>query len=108
MIRSVTALAGLLLALALGGCSWGDKLDEKKDWSAADYYRAAKEEFDQHAWDAAIKLYEQLEAKFPFGRFAQQAQLEIAYCSYNQAETAPAGPALENIVKLHPTPQNAD
>jgi len=108
MIRSVTALAGLLLALALGGCSFGDKLDEKKDWSAADYYRAAKEEFDQHSWDAAIKLYEQLESKFPFGRFAQQAQLEVAYCYYKQGETASAVTALEKFVKLHPNHQNVD
>jgi outer membrane protein assembly factor BamD len=108
MIRSVTILAGLLLALALGGCSFGDKLDEKKDWSAADYYRAAKEEFDQHSWDAAIKLYEQLESKFPFGRFAQQAQLEVAYCYYKQNETASAVTALEKFVKLHPNHQNVD
>ena len=108
MTRSVTALAGLLLALALGGCSWGDKLDEKKDWSAADFYRAAKEEFDNHSWDAAIKLYEQLESKFPFGRFAQQAQLEVAYCYYKQGETASAITALEKFVKLHPNHQNVD
>ena len=108
MIRSVTALAALLLALALAGCSFGDKLDERKDWSAADYYRAAKEEFDNRSWDAAIKLYEQLESKFPFGRFAQQAQLEVAYCYYKQGETASAVTALEKFVKLHPNHQNVD
>ena len=108
MIRSVTILAGLLLAFALGGCSFGDKPDEKKEWTAADYYRAAKEEFDQHSWDAAIKLYEQLESKFPFGRFAQQAQLEVAYCYYKQGETASAVTALEKFVKLHPNHQNVD
>jgi outer membrane protein assembly factor BamD len=101
-------LAGLILALALGACSWGDKLDEKKDWSAADYYNAAKAEFDNHSWDPAIKLYEQLESKYPFGRFAQQAQLEVAYCYYKQGETASAVTALEKFVKLHPNHQNVD
>ncbi len=109
MTRSVTALAALLLALTLSGCSWfGDKLDPKKDWTAAEFYQAAKEEFDNHNWEPAIKLYEQLEAKFPFGRFAQQAQIEVAYAYYKQGETAQAVTALEKFIKLHPNHANVD
>src|SRR5437773_1608032 len=101
--RSVTAMAALFLAFALGGCGiFGDKLDPKKNWEAADYYKAAKEEFDSQNWDAAVKLYEQLEAKFPFGRFAQQAQIEVAYAYYKQGETAQAISALDKFIKLHP------
>jgi outer membrane protein assembly factor BamD len=109
MNRSVTALAALLLATALSGCGFfSSKLDPKKDWQAAEYYQAAKEQFDSQNWDAAIKLYEQLEAKFPFGRFAQQAQIEIAYAYYKQGETAQAVTALEKFVKLHPNHPNVD
>ena len=109
MKRSVTALASIALAIALGGCGlFGDKADVKKDWQAADYYQAAKTEFDNHNWDAAIKLYEALEAKFPFGRFAQQAQIEVAYAYYKQGETASATSALEKFIKLHPNHQNMD
>jgi outer membrane protein assembly factor BamD len=109
MKRSVTALAAFLLAVSLAGCGlFGNKLDPKKDWQASDYYAAAKEQFDAQSWDAAIKLYEQLEAKFPFGRFAQQAQIEIAYAYYKQGETAQAVTALEKFVKLHPNHPNVD
>jgi outer membrane protein assembly factor BamD len=109
MTRSVTALAALILAFTLAGCGWfGDKKDERKDWTAAEYYKAAKEEFDNHNWEASIKLYEQLESKFPFGRFAQQAQLEVAYAYYRQAETAQALTALEKFIKLHPNHPNID
>lgn len=109
MTRSVTALAALLLACTLAGCGWfGDKKDERKDWTAAEYYKAAKEEFDNHNWDAAIKLYEQLESKFPFGRFAQQAQIEVAYAYYKQGETAQALAALDKFIKLHPNHPNID
>ena len=109
MTRSVTALAALLLAVALSGCSFfASKLDPKKDWQAADYYQAAKEQFDSQNWDASIKLYEALEAKFPFGRFAQQAQIEVAYAYYKQNETAQAITALEKFVKLHPNHPNVD
>lgn len=109
MIRSVTALAAVLLAAALASCGWlGDKTDPHKDWSAEQFYKAAKDELDSHNWEAAAKLYEQLESKFPYGRFAQQAQIEIAYAYYKQGEAAQAISAAEKFVKLHPNHPNVD
>jgi outer membrane protein assembly factor BamD len=109
MNRSVTALAVLLLALGLSGCAWfGDKIDPKKDWTAEQFYKAAKEELDNGNWDAAAKLYDALESKFPYGRFAQQAQLEGAYAYYKQNETASAIAGLDKFMKLHPNHPNLD
>ena len=109
MNRSVTALAAALLALTLAGCGlFADKIDPKKEWTAAEYYKAAKEEFDNHNWDPAIKLYEQLESKFPFGRFAQQAQLEVAYAYYKNGDAAQATSAIDKFLKLHPNNANVD
>lgn len=109
MTRSVTALAALLLAVALAGCGlFGNKDDERKNWTAEQFYKAAKEQLDEHNWESASKLYEQLESKFPYGRFAQQAQIEIAYAYYKQGETAQAIAACEKFVKLHPNHPNVD
>jgi len=97
------------MALALAGCGlFKDKEDIQKEWSAEQFYRAAKEELDNGAYDAAIKLYEKLEAKFPFGRYAQQSQLEVAYAYYKQGETAQCISALDKFMKLHPNHPNAD
>jgi outer membrane protein assembly factor BamD len=101
----------LLTALAVGlaGCAWfTTKTDERKNWGAAEYYKAAKEDLDNHNWESAIKTYEQLEAKFPYGRFAQQAQLEIAYAYYKQGESAQAISAIDKFTKLHPNHENLD
>lgn len=111
MTRSVTAMAALLLAATLSGCAWfggGDVLNERKDWSAEQFYAEAKENLDNGNYDAAIKLYEQLESKFPFGRYAQQAQIEVAYAYYKQGETAQAISALDKFAKLHPNHANLD
>jgi outer membrane protein assembly factor BamD len=109
MKRSVTALAALIFATTLAGCGlFGEKKDERKNWTATEYYKAAKEQFDAANWEAAIKLYEQLEGKFPFGRFAQQAQIEVAYAYYKQGETAQAVSALDKFIKLHPNHPNLD
>ena len=102
-------MASLILAITLAGCGLlGDKQDERKNWTAAEYYKAAKEQFDAGNWEAAAKLYEQLEGKFPYGRFAQQAQIEIAYAYYKQGETAQALSALDKFIKLHPNHPNLD
>src|SRR4051812_41511935 len=103
MNRSVTALAAVLLCALLAGCSiFGSTEDKRKDWTAEQYYKAAKDELDNSNWDAAAKLYEALESKFPYGRFAQQAQLEIAYAYYKQGESVQAVSAVDKFMKLHP------
>jgi outer membrane protein assembly factor BamD len=102
-------MAALLLAGALAGCSYfGSKEDERKNWTAEQYYQAAKEELDHHNWDAAAKLYEALESKFPYGRFAQQAQLEAAYAYFKSGETAQSIAAADKFMKLHPNSPNVD
>jgi outer membrane protein assembly factor BamD len=105
------SLAVFLIALTgmLAGCGmFGDKVDKQKNWTAEQYYRAAKEEFEAGNYQAAVKLYESLEAKFPFGRFAQQAQIDVAYAYYKDGETAQAIAACDRFMKLHPNHPNLD
>ncbi|MEQ1518422.1 MAG: outer membrane protein assembly factor BamD, partial [Usitatibacteraceae bacterium] len=93
----------------LSGCSFfGDKLDPKKNWSAEEFYKNAREELDSGNYSGAVKAYEALEAKYPFGRYAQQSQLDIAYAYYKDGETAQATAAADRFLKLHPNHPNAD
>jgi outer membrane protein assembly factor BamD len=109
MKRSVAALAAVLLLAGLAGCSlFKSEEDKRKDWSAEQYYQAAKQELDNGSWDSASKLYEQLESKYPYGRFAQQAQIEAAYAYYKSGETAQAIAAADKFMKLHPNSPNVD
>jgi len=76
--------------------------------SADKLYAEAKEALDGGQYDLAIKRYEQLEARFPYGRYSQQGQLEIAYAYYKQNEQASAVAAAERFIKLHPNHPNVD
>ncbi|MCX7892337.1 MAG: outer membrane protein assembly factor BamD [Burkholderiales bacterium] len=104
------SLAALVLALALAGCGWFKKgeIDETADWSAQRLYTEAKEEMAGGNWSKAVKLFEKLEARYPFGRYAQQAQLEIAYAYYRDNEPASAIAACDRFIKLHPNHPNVD
>jgi outer membrane protein assembly factor BamD len=109
MTRSVTAVLLAALAITLASCSWlGEKKEERKNWQAADWYKVAKEELDNGNWAAAVKLYAELESKFPYGRYAQQAQLDTAYAYYKEGETAQAISALDRFTKSYPNHQNLD
>lgn len=109
MKRSVTAVLLLALALGLAGCGWLDaKKDQQKDWQAADWYKVAKEELDAGNWLAAVKLYGELESRFPFGRYAQQAQLDTAYAYYKEGDAAQSIAAIDRFMKAYPNHQNLD
>jgi outer membrane protein assembly factor BamD len=103
MKRSVALFAFLLAA-----CSFIDKHDPTAGYSAEKLYREAKDALDGGQYDLAIKRYETLEARFPYGRYSQQGQLEIAYAYYKQNEQASAVAATERFVKLHPNHSNVD
>ena len=59
-------------------------------------------------YDHAVELYEKLESRYPFGTYAQQAQMEIAYAYYREGEQADALAAVERFIKLHPDHPNVD
>jgi outer membrane protein assembly factor BamD len=92
----------------LAACSFIDKHDPTAGYSAEKLYREAKEALEGGQYDLAIKRYETLEARFPYGRYSQQGQLEIAYAYYKQNEQASAVAATERFVKLHPNHSNVD
>jgi outer membrane protein assembly factor BamD len=93
----------------LGGCGLlPEQIDETADWSANKLYTEAKSNMTDGAYDKAIKYFEKLEARFPFGRYAQQAQLEVAYAYYRQGEVASAIAACDRFIRLHPNHPNVD
>jgi outer membrane protein assembly factor BamD len=92
----------------LAACSFIDKHDPTAGYSAEKLYREAKEALDGGQYDLAIKRYETLESRFPYGRYSQQGQLEIAYAYYKQSEQASAVAATERFMKLHPNHPNVD
>ena len=99
----------LILALCLTACGLlPEQVDETKGWSANKLYTEAKINLSEGNYEKAIKLYEKLEARYPYGRFAQQAQLEIAYAYYKDKDVASAIAAADRFIKLHPNHPNVD
>lgn len=100
-------VAAFALGLAVAGCS-GTSTDETVGWSAQKLYSEAKEQMESGNYAQAVKYYEKLEARFPYGRLAQQAQLEAAYSYYKDSEPASAIAACDRFIKLYPNSPNVD
>ncbi len=114
MSKSVTGFAApLLAALLVSACSlWpfggADEVKKDKDLPVVKMYNDAKEELQSGNYEKAVKLYEQLEARYPYGPLAQQADLEMAYAQYKQGESANAISTADRFIKAHPNHVNID
>jgi len=101
----------VVAALAAGGCGWFSGIssdDETIGWSAQRLYGEAKDAENARDWQKAVKYLEKIEARYPYGRYAQQALLETAYCQWKDDEKASALAAADRFIKLYPNHVNVD
>lgn len=106
-------LSSIFLIISLlvlnSGCAWlGKQADPTASMSAEELYATAKESLEKNDYEVAIQHFESLEARFPFGRYAQQAQLEIAYAYYKSGESDSALAALDRFINRHPQHPHVD
>ncbi|MDH3309775.1 MAG: outer membrane protein assembly factor BamD [Gammaproteobacteria bacterium] len=106
MYRLIGPLIALIFML-IAGCS-GITEDPTKNWSPEKFYTEAKKKIEDGDYETGIKYFETLEARYPYGRYAEQTQLEIAYAYYKYEEPALAIAAAERFIRLHPTHPNVD
>jgi len=103
------ALLACAVALALAGCSLlPDVKDETANWTADRLYQEAHGAMVQGNYIRATKLFDQLEARYPYGRYAQQAILESAYANWRGNETAAAIAGADRFIRTYPNHPNVD
>lgn len=104
-------LLPMLLGVVLAGCGlWPDKDPDElpENWPEDKLYFAAKDRLASGSCSSAIEYYEKLQARYPFGPYAAQAQLELGYCQYKSEEGAAALATIDRFLKLNPTHPHSD
>ena len=105
----------LILSLSLtSGCSWigfGD--DEPAEEESAgltekDFYEKIHSSLNASNWGVAISNLQLLESQFPFGKYAEQGQLELIYAHYKSGDYESSIAASDRFVRLHPQHPNVD
>jgi outer membrane protein assembly factor BamD len=104
----------VFLLLTLTACSMfsplptGEASDASKHLSAEELYHKAKADLDDGNFTDAIKTYETLQSRFPYGQYAQQSMLEMAYAYYRTSEPDPAISTADRFIKQFPNNPHVD
>ena len=100
-ISSLLLGLALLTTLLISGCASDGNKDETDGWSETKLYSEATEKLKENDFAKCGTYFEKLEARFPFGPYSQQAQINAAYCYWKASEQAQALVAVDRFIKLH-------
>ncbi|QTP60584.1 outer membrane protein assembly factor BamD [Billgrantia antri] len=108
-----TRLIALLLAAALvSGCAGRSATEEEQDEfegvAEQQLYDEARDALEDGRYTTAISRLEAIDTRYPFGRHAEQAQLELIYAYYETNDWEATRAAASRFIRLHPTHPQAD
>ncbi|MEH6576699.1 MAG: outer membrane protein assembly factor BamD [Amphritea sp.] len=108
-MRLAKLLAIFSFCVIASGCSWfgGDEV-ETPDIPEQELYQEALKFLEDQNYLLAIEKLQLLEARYPFGRYSEQAQLELIYAYYKNVEPEAAKATADRFIRLHPNHENID
>ncbi|WP_220815554.1 outer membrane protein assembly factor BamD [Pseudomonas paralcaligenes] len=103
-VKHLLLIATLVVVAA---CS-SNKPEVDENLSETELYQQAQEDLNNKSYNSAVSKLKALESRYPFGRYAEQAQLELIYAYYKNVEPEAARSAAERFIRLHPQHANVD
>ncbi len=102
----VSSLAALALVAALtAGCAGNEVAPDLQE---QELYQEAQSSLDANRYSTAVDQLEALDTRFPFGSYAEQAQLELIYAYYQVENWEAARAAASRFIRLHPDHPQVD
>ncbi|MFO0635956.1 MAG: outer membrane protein assembly factor BamD [Nannocystaceae bacterium] len=96
-------LAGWLAIAPLPACKTGPDLSADYAQTAEENFAMAQSEFEDKDFEEAIQYADFVRIRFPFSRYAVEAELLIARAEFEQGNHTTAMDAFKQFAKLHPT-----
>ncbi len=96
----------LIGSMLLVNCS--REVQEPIESTEQAYYQNAKQALKRNNFSRAVEMLEELESRYPFGRYAEQAQLDLIYAHYKTLDYEAARAAAERFLRLHPNHRQTD
>ena len=113
-MKNLAHIVLILTLTATAGCSWlgSDKQDQSENndsgYTERDFYEKIQRNLNSKNWSLAIGNLQLLESQFPFGKYAEQSQLELIYAQYMSADYESGITSAERFIRLHPQHPNVD
>ena len=101
-------LVVILAAALISGCSLFRNDENYEELSAEQLYQTARVKMSKRQWNSAIEILRTLEAQYPYGVYAEQAQLDTIYSYYMSEQTGLSLAAADRFIRLNPTHASVD
>jgi outer membrane protein assembly factor BamD len=108
------ALLILALVLGLGGCKtvghWfgAEKADATETLPVEALYAKAKERLQNGDYAEAERYYTRLTARFPFGPYTEQSQLDLAFAQLRNGKPEDATSTIDRFIRTYPRHPHID
>ena len=99
--RNLSVLSIFILSIVISSCSSNEEMPDER-LLEKELYDQAQLRLKNGSYSTAIRSLEALESRFPFGRYAEQAQAELIYAYYMNAQFEASQSAAERFINLHP------
>src|SRR5262245_19654243 len=99
-IRTALAATAMALTCAVSGCAGTDA--KKKGLTAEQVYDQAQKDLRSSDFANAVRLYEQLESRYPFSNASRQGQLDLMYAYYRNDEPESAEDQADQFIRENP------
>lgn len=106
------------LSLVISGCSTLSNLfssdssssteDEYVGWDVQKFRSEAKAAVDAGSYEKAVKLYEAIQTRYPFGEGSAQTELDLAYAYYKAGKHEEAVSTADRFIKMNPRSPGVD
>jgi len=98
----------LIASLALTAACSSKAPEVAENLSETELYKQAQEDLNNNNYNQAVSKLKALESRYPFGRYADQSQLELIYANYKNGEPEAARTSADRFIRLHPQHPNVD
>ena len=98
----------VILALILSGCGSNSKDERYNNLAPDKIYRQGVKNLKKKRYTQAIEDFEALESRYPFGEYADKAQLGAVYGYYANDDYPSALPAVERFIRMYPRHPQVD
>ena len=98
----------LIIALCCFVVACSSNSKKPKDFSELQVWNSAMDALKKNNFQIAIEKLQQLEERYPFGNFAEQAQLELIYAHFRSTDYESSEITADRFIRLHPHHKNID
>ena len=105
MLHKLSKIFAICTLISIIGCSTPPKTEEE---DAAQMYADAKAALMSKDYLRAIDLYSQLESRYPFSQYAQQALFDSSYAYFKGGDKDSAISTADRFIKLYPRHKRVD